>query len=178
MEVLPEMQLRLAAAQDIPSLLALIQSAYRGESARQGWTHEADLLDGQRTDAAELASIMADDKHRLLVAFNQDGLIGCVQISRIAPARAYLGLLAVDPLVQAGGFGRALIHTAETAAVRLFGATSIEMTVIRQRAKLIAWYQRRGYVVTGESRPFPYGDTRFGLPRVADLDFVVLEKML
>jgi len=172
------MRVRPATATDVPALLALVQSAYRGDKARHGWTHEADLLDGQRIDADALASIIADDIHRILLALDQDALVGCVQISRIDQGRAYLGLLAVDPLRQAGGLGRLLISAAERAAAELFGATSIEMTVIRQRAELIGWYQRRGYRVTGESRPFPYGDERFGLPRVADLDFAVLVKTL
>ena len=52
------------------------------------------------------------------------------------------------------------------------------MTVIAQRAELIAWYERRGYARTGEARPFPYGDPRFGEPRRDDLSFLVLEKPL
>jgi GNAT superfamily N-acetyltransferase len=178
MEVLPETRLGVATGQDVPNLLALVQRAYRGESARQGWTHEADLLDGQRIDAEALASIIADDNHRILLAFDRDAMIGCVQISGMGSGRAYLGLLAVDPLRQTGGVGRLLLRAAESAAVELFGATSIEMTVIRQRADLIAYYERRGYRVSGESRAFPYGDTRFGLPRVDDLAFAVLVKVL
>ncbi len=174
----PEMKLRGATSQDVPQLLALVQGAYRGDSARRGWTHEADLLDGQRIDAEALSAIMADDDERILVAYDGDALIGCVHISRIAAGRAYLGLLTVDPSRQAGGLGRGLIAAAERAAVAAFGASSMEMTVIRQRKELIAWYERRGYRVTGERRAFPYGDSRFGLPRVDDLDFVVLVKGL
>ena len=54
----------------------------------------------------------------------------------------------------------------------------MEMTVIANRGELIAWYERRGYVLTGERRPFPLDDPRFGLPKTRDLAFVVLEKPL
>lgn len=178
MDLSLEMKLAVATGEDVPSLLALVQGAYRGENARQGWTHEADLLDGQRTDAAALASVIASENDRILLAFDRDMLVGCIQLTSVGAGRSYLGLLAVDPLRQAGGIGRMLIHAAETTAAELFGATSIEMTVIRQRAELIAYYVRRGYRVTGESRVFPYGDTRFGAPRVTDLDFAVLVKTL
>jgi len=91
---------------------------------------------------------------------------------------AYLGLLTVDPRRQAGGLGRWLIAAAEAEAIDRFGATRMEMTVIRQRAELIAWYERRGYRLTGETRPFPLDDERFGLPQTRELEFVVLEKAL
>lgn len=172
------MNLREATLEDVPELLALVQGAYRGDSARQGWTHEAELLDGQRTDAAALSASIASGDERILLAVAGDALIGCVQITRVGSGRAYLGMLTVDPLRQAAGLGRALIGAAERAAGELFGATAMEMTVVRQRAELIAYYERRGYRLTGDSRPFPYDDERFGLPRVADLEFVVLVKPL
>ena len=178
MEVSPGLRFATATSQDIVDLLVLVHGAYRGDSSRQGWTHEADLLDGQRIDAEGLAAIIADDDHRILLAFDRDTMVGCVEVSQVAPERAYLGMLTVDPQRQTGGLGRVLIGLAERTAADLFGATSIEMTVIRQRADLIAWYLRRGYSLTGETRAFPYDDMRFGLPRVADLEFVVLEKAL
>lgn len=168
----------VATAADVTALHALVESAYRGESARGGWTHEADLLGGQRTDAEGLAASIADPDRIILLARDGKTLVGCVEISRAAASRAYLGLLSVAPSQQRRALGKALIAAAETEAQARFGATHIEMTVIRQRAELIAYYERRGYAPTGETRPFPYGDTRFGEPRVADLIFVVLEKPL
>jgi len=168
---------REAAASDIPRLHPLIERAYRGDSAKQGWTHEADLLDGQRTDEAELAAIISDDT-RLLILAEQDGLlIGCVAVSDQGEGLSYLGMLTVDPTLQAAGLGRQLIAAAEDAARTRFHATHMEMTVIHQRAELIAYYERRGYGLTGETRPFPMEDPRFGLPK-ADLGFVVMEKRL
>ncbi len=169
---------RPAAPDDVSALRALIESAYRGDSAKVGWTHEADLLGGQRTDEAELRDILADASRIILLAEVDNALTGCVQVADQGRGLAYLGLLTVDPARQTGGLGRLLIEAAEAAAAARFAATRMEMTVIRQRAELIAWYERRGYRLTGETRPFPLDDPRFGLPRTRDLAFVVLEKPL
>ena len=169
--------LRLATAADVPALHALVESAYRGDSARMGWTHEADLLDGQRSDAAMLAALIDDAAQSLLIAEQGDALIGCVQLSDKGDGLFYLGLLSVAPGAQAAGLGKQLLAAAEARA-RAAGGRTIEMTVIRQRGELIAYYQRRGYALTGETRPFPYGDARFGTPRRGDLEFMVLAKPL
>jgi predicted N-acetyltransferase YhbS len=168
--------IRAATHTDIPALHTLIESAYRGDSARRGWTHEADLLDGQRTDPVSLAEIIDDPDQRILLALDGSAIIGCVQIARRENGKAYLGLLSVNPLLQATGLGKQLIAAAEHAAAAYFGAHVIEMTVIGQRAELIDYYRRRGYLPTGEERPFPFGDERFGLPKTAELVFVVLAK--
>jgi predicted N-acetyltransferase YhbS len=170
--------IRPAARTDIPALHALVESAYRGGSARQGWTHEADLLDGQRTDPESLTEIIDDPDQRILVALDGPDIIGCVQIARKENGKSYLGLLSVDPLRQATGLGKQLISAAEHAAATHFGAHLIELTVIKQRSELIAYYNRRGYSATGEERPFPFGDERFGLPRTSELVFVVLAKSI
>lgn len=169
---------RPAAPDDVPALHRLIESAYRGDSAKAGWTHEADLLGGQRTDEAELRDILTDASRVILLAEVDGVLAGCVQVADQGEGLAYLGLLTVDPTRQAGGLGRLLIGTAEAEADARFKAARMEMTVIRQRAELIAWYERRGYVLTGETRPFPLDDERFGLPQTRELEFVVMEKAL
>lgn len=171
------MNIRFATHDDIPALHDLVERAYRGDSARQGWTHEADLLDGQRTDVEALGQMLADPEQRVLVAEDGNGgFAGCVNIARVESDRAYLGMLSVEPARQAGGLGRALLAAGEAAAADQFRSRVIEMTVIRQRAELIAWYERRGYTLTGEERPFPLDDERFGLPRTRELVFVVLAK--
>lgn len=168
--------IRPATPDDIPALHVLVESAYRGDSAKRGWTHEADLLGGQRTDAEALADLLANPEICVLVAEEAGALIGCVQGSRVASDRCYLGLLTVDPAVQAQGLGRILMAAIEAECAGLFGARVMEMTVIRQRDELIAYYERRGYALTGETRPFPLDDPRFGLPKTRALEFVVLEK--
>ena len=169
--------IRPVVAADLPALHALIERAYRGDSARAGWTHEADLLGGQRTDLAALGDMLADPDQQLLVALDGDGITGCVAVARKPDGRGYLGLLTVDPRLQAAGLGRRLIAAAEDCA-RGFGAAVIEMTVIAGRVELIAYYERRGYALNGERRPFPLDDVRFGLPKTRELEFVVLAKAL
>lgn len=172
------MIIREAQSRDVKRLHALVERAYRGDSARAGWTHEADLLGGQRTDVDALIDIISDQRQRILLALNNDVPVGCVQISRKDEQTAYLGLLTVDPDRQTHGLGRQLITAAEMQAVRLFASSIMEMTVIRQRTELIAYYERRGYRLTGETRPFPYEDVRFGLPQTPDLSFLVLAKSI
>ncbi len=174
--------IRPATAADIARVHALVEGGYRGESAKRGWTHEADLLGGQRTDTEGLASIIADPAQTLLVAEADGALLGCVLVAdegeRAHGIRvAYLGMLTVDPALQGGGLGRLLIVAAEQHALSIDAAV-MEMTVIRQRTELIDWYVRRGYALTGREKPFPLDDPRFGEPKTRDLVFVVLGKKL
>lgn len=148
--------IRTATFADLPRLHPVIERAYRGESARQGWTHEADLLEGQRTDLETLEAIVADPAQRLLIG-EQDGVvIGCVNLTDKGDGLAYLGLLCVDPSLQAAGAGRQLLAAAEACARDEFHADRIEMTVIDVRPRLIGWYERRGYTQTGERRDFVF----------------------
>lgn len=166
---------RIATAADIPALLALVQSAYRGDSGRRGWTTESDLLDGQRTDAADIAEVMARPDS-LIVMTERDGrLLASCHVERQANG-GYFGMFAVDPLQQGGGVGKAVLAEAERMARERWQCRAMHMTVIEQRAELIAWYERRGYRRTGQYKPFPYGDERFGIPLRDDLRFEVLIK--
>lgn len=185
--------LRPARLDDADALSALVNSAYRGDSSRVGWTTEADLLGGQRTDPEALRGFIAagetDGERVLLVhegaaAGAAPGAPGttaaidaCVQLERHGD-EAYLGMFTVRPTLQGGGLGRLLLAGAEQDARRRWGVSAVHMTVIAQRHELIGWYERRGYRATGETAPFPYGDARFGEPRRADLHFVVLRKAL
>lgn len=167
-----------ATTADAADVAVLVNSAYRGDSSRGGWTTEADLLGGQRTDAAAIVELVASRTNVLLLARRDAGdLVGCVLLERKGEG-AYLGMLTVRPDLQAAGLGRRLLAAAEAHARTEFGARWVEMTVIEQRRELIAWYERRGYASTGERRPFPYGDERFGLPQRPDLQFVVLRKAM
>lgn len=175
--------LRLAKAAEVAALSALVNSAYRGDSSRAGWTTEADLLGGQRTGPDGLAAVIGRPGNAVLVHEDAAGLACTVHLERLPAGsggvpKAYLGMLTVRPTQQAGGIGRQLLAGAEAWAASEWGVQAIEMTVIAQRAELIAWYERRGYARTGETRPFPYGDANFGLPQREDLYFVVLQKVL
>jgi ribosomal protein S18 acetylase RimI-like enzyme len=170
---------RDATTADAEAVVALVQSAYRGESSRAGWTTEADLLDGQRTDAASVSAIIEAPDSRVLLAVADDAaLLGCCQLERRAGDVAYFGMFAVSPVLQGGGIGHQLLTHAEQLAHAEWGSRSMRMTVISQRQDLIAWYVRRGYAATGETQPFPHGDERFGLPQRDDLEFAVLAKPL
>ncbi|HKU42294.1 MAG TPA: GNAT family N-acetyltransferase [Polyangiales bacterium] len=174
--------LRPATSSELSALVALVNSAYRGESSRAGWTTEADLLGGQRTDLETLRQQLSAANGVLLVAEADGGeLLGCVFLERVTDARepeAYLGMLTVPPLAQGAGLGKAILAQAEAYAAQHWGARAVVMTVIAQREDILAWYARRGYSDTGETQPFPYGDPRFGLPRRRDLFFKVLRKTL
>jgi GNAT superfamily N-acetyltransferase len=167
--------IRVADAPDVDPLLALVHSAYRGPSGREGWTSEADLIDGPRTTRALLAADIADPSITILVAGD---LLGCAAVTHEAGApTASFGMFAVRPGRQRGGVGTTLLRAAEDHA-RARGATTMEMCVIDRRHELIAWYERRGYARTGETRPFPYGAEGVGQPRGDDFRFAVLTKNL
>lgn len=178
------LSLRAAVPADVPRLVALVESAYRGESSRVGWTTEADLLDGQRTDEEEVSRVLATPGSRVLVAERDDGLVACCVLERghgrsaSQPPTAYFGMFAVRPALQGAGVGRWMLAAAERVAAEEWGARRMEMKVISARHDLIAWYERRGYVRTGRRSPFPYGDERFGIPRRPDLEFEILGKTL
>lgn len=159
-----------ATSADAPALKALLEAAYRGDSARRGWNHEADILDDERIGIEELEALLADPAVTILIARDDETLIGCVAVTRKDSAMGYLGMLCVLPTLQSGGLGRRLLDAAEDHG-RAIGIMRMEMTVIDSRDSLIAWYERRGYASTGERRPFP-------VLRDPPVNFVVLEKLL
>jgi GNAT superfamily N-acetyltransferase len=169
---------RLATLDDVDDVVRLVESAYRGESSRAGWTTEADLLDGQRTDHTSVRYALEHQGSVILVTPQVGSLLGCCHLERRDVDRCYFGMFAVAPTAQSGGIGRRLLAEAERFAREQWDSTVMEMTVITQRRDLIAWYERRGYSSTGEMRPFPRSDERFGLPRRDDLAFEVLVKPL
>ncbi|MBN8864432.1 MAG: GNAT family N-acetyltransferase [Sphingobacteriales bacterium] len=165
-----------ATTEDVPALVALVNSGYRGDSSRQGWTTEADLLGGIRIDEESMTDLIKAPGSVVLKATDANGIIqGCVHLQDTENA-LYLGMLTVSPTLQNAGIGRQLMQAAEEFA-RTKNLPAITMTVISVREELIAWYQRRGYADTGERKPFPMNDPRFGLPK-QPLEFIVMEKQL
>lgn len=173
---------RTATDADIPALIDLVTSAYRGDASRVGWTTEADLLDGQRIDADMLRTDLERPRSVILVAEDAGRMVACAHVAEEAAddgiATAYFGMFSVDPAIQGGGIGKAVLAEAERAARETLGCTRMRMTVIDCRDELIAFYVRRGYRRTGIVKPFPYGDARYGQPKRPDLRFEVLEKSL
>lgn len=165
---------------ELADLAVLVNSAYRGELAQKGWTSESYLLGGQRTDEDSLRADLAENPgSTLLTLRDEDGAKAhaCVWLQPGEDDAWYVGMVTVSPLRQAGGIGRTMLEAAETYAKER-GGKRMTMTVISVRDTLIAWYERRGYRLTGETEPFPYGDERFGVPQRDGLHFVIMEKAL
>lgn len=170
--------IRPAVPGDRDAIVAIVAAAYRGTGGRTGWTSEDHLLGGQRADAEMVQEILDDDRSVLLVAEVDGAVRGCIQLEPLPDDGAHFGLFAVDPTLQSGGVGGALLTAVETIAGQRWGCSWMQLEVLRQRVDLIAWYARRGYEPTGETLPFPSEDERFGRPRRDDLVFEVLRRVL
>ncbi|MFE6524145.1 GNAT family N-acetyltransferase [Streptomyces sp. NPDC057794] len=168
---------RDATDADVDDLVTLIESAYRGEASRAGWTTEADILEGQRTDPEGVRAVIKAPDSRLLTVEREGRIVACCQLEHRGD-HAYFGMFSVSPALQGAGLGKVVIAEAERQARADWGVAEMHMTVISVRDDLIAWYERRGYRRTGRMTPFPYGDERFGIPLRDDLRFELLVKEL
>jgi ribosomal protein S18 acetylase RimI-like enzyme len=169
--------IRPARPADADVLVDLIRSAYRGEDSRAGWTSEADLVEGERISRDQVLAMISRGGSLLLAAEQDGGIVACCQLQDQGAGLAYFGTFAVSPKAQGAGLGRQVMAEAEHQAVAAFRATRLELTVLAQQDKLIAYYERRGFRRTGETRPFP-ADPRYARPLRDDLHFVVLAKTL
>ncbi|MBC3881849.1 GNAT family N-acetyltransferase [Undibacterium sp. LX40W] len=172
----PQLSFRHALKGDAAAIAVLVNSAYRGDSSRAGWTTEADLLTGTRINAEEVVNLIEADHSVVLLCLQDAEMIGCVHLEKTDDA-AYLGMFVVQPTRQGGGIGKQFMQAAETEVQALWGVKKMWMSVISVRAELIAYYERRGYVRTGRFKPFPseIGD-EFRL--VKELQFEEMEKQL
>lgn len=165
----------VATVNDIPQLLQLINSAYRGDEAKKGWTHEAELIEGdKRTDDASLKELIKKPNAVILKYELENKIAGCVFLEK-KDNKLYLGMLSVSPAIQGQGIGKKLLKAADEYA-KQNNCNAIEMTVISLRKELIAWYERNGYQQTSKREPFP-DDGKFGNPR-QQLEFIYLEKQV
>lgn len=162
-----------ATIEDISLLNTLINSAYRGESSKKGWTTEANILEGLRTTEEELTETILNPKNTVLKFTDNNQIIGCVLLVE-KEQQLYLGMLTVSPDLQNSGIGKKLLQQADLHAQSL-GLPKIIMTVISVRDELIAWYKRNGYEDTGVREPFPASDVHIPITEVP-LEFIVLEK--
>lgn len=172
------MALSIAKAEkrDVGQIAALVNSAYRGELSKQGWTTEADLLVGRRTETEEILRLISSDDSMFLLCKAEAELIGSVHLQKQAEL-VCLGMLAVKPSLQGKGIGKQLLLAAELVAQQTWAAGKSVMTVISCRNELIAFYERRGYRRTGVSKAFPV-NPELWMPKVADLRLEILEKVL
>ncbi|CAM2987657.1 GNAT family N-acetyltransferase [Flavobacterium frigoris] len=165
----------IATLQDVSDLNKLINSGYRGEYSKKGWTTEANILEGSRTNEAELKEIIGTNKNTLLKFTEDNQIIGCVLLVE-KEQQLYLGMLTVSPELQNSGIGKKLLQQAEVHAQTL-DLSKIVMTVISIRTELINWYKRHGYVDTGDREPFPVSDIHISIVE-QPLEFIVLEKKI
>jgi GNAT superfamily N-acetyltransferase len=167
---------RPAQAHEAALIVELVNTAYRGDSSKQGWTTEADLLDGQRTELEEVESAISATGSLILLGVSATGIFASTHLQKDAEA-AWLGMLAVHPPLQGQGLGKRLMAAAEAWVSSQWGVQTMRMSVISQRHDIIAFYERRGYVRTGRLRPFPASE-KFGLAKVPNLMLEDLEKRL
>jgi ribosomal protein S18 acetylase RimI-like enzyme len=162
-----------ATLADVPELVNLINSAYRGESSKKGWTTEADLIEGQRINKESLEQQITDSQTVILKnTDNQGQITGCVYLQKRGD-KVYLGMLTVSPTLQANGLGKQLLHAAEE-YTRSINCTAVTMTVITTRTELISWYERRGYSKTGQTVPLVIPQ-EFGVSK-QPLEMYIMEK--
>jgi len=171
-------QYRKATLADAEIICHLSNSAYRGEASYKGWTTEAHLLDGQRADVEMVRRLLVAKETWFLLAEVQNEVVGSILLERHSPEICYFGMFAIDPVKQGKGTGRGLLNEAERFAREDLGCQIMEMTVITVRTDLIPWYERMGYKKTGDIRPFPYHDQRYGIPLRTDLALGVFHKRL
>lgn len=172
----PIFTISVANSADVQELVALVNSAYRGDSSRMGWTTEADLLDGIRISENALKIHLNNTHTAILKLINTTQEIkGCVLLNKQSTT-LYLGMLTVAPTLQNEGLGKKILAAAEKYAIE-HECNTIEITVISDRSELIAWYERRGFVLTGQQKPFPNNNPEFGIPKKT-LHFIVMHKIL
>lgn len=171
------MKFRFATLDDVPALVDLVESAYRGEISRKGWTTEADMLAGRRTGPDDIEACIGNPQGGILVLEEDGVILACANVA-IEDGAGYFGMFSVTPALQGAGIGKRLLDEAERIVRDEWKRPLMRMTVIDIRDELIAFYGRRGYVRTGIKKPFPYGDERFGIPLRDDLQFEILQKSL
>jgi ribosomal protein S18 acetylase RimI-like enzyme len=165
-----------ATKAEAEQIATFVNAAYRGEFSRHGWTTEADLLDGFRTDTEQILSLFEDSNALFLLCRVDTELQGSVYLQKEDDS-VHIGMLAVNPLQQNRGIGKALLYAAELTAQQTWAANRLLMSVIPCRHELIAYYQRRGYKRTGIIKEFPVNPALW-TPKVADLSLEILEKVL
>jgi len=172
--IVPRLQFRVALVTDCADIAALVNGAYRGDASRQGWTTEADLLDGLRTTVADVQHLVESETSVILVCISGGDLIASVCLEKEADA-AHICMFTVNPAVQGSGIGKQLLTYAESFAVQHWAVNKFCMYVITLRHELIAFYERRGYRRTGVLKTFPV-NPQMWRPKMTGLQLELLEK--
>lgn len=169
-------EFKKASIEDAQEIVTLVNSAYRGESSQKGWTTEAHLLGGQRTDIAMIIEMICDPLSWIELALLNGKIEGCVNL-KLKDHYLYLGMLTVNPEIQNQGIGKKLLDKVEELA-HIQGLSEIRMSILKNRPELEAYYHRRGYTYTGAKEPFPENDPRYGLPMEKGYELFELSKKL
>jgi ribosomal protein S18 acetylase RimI-like enzyme len=172
------LEIREATETDAQNIADLVNATFRGQSGMKSWTSEAGFISGQRTDAGLVLKMIQAPDSKILLGFESRVLAACMHLRLDDAKRAFLGMLTVDPNRQTVGLGSRMVRAAEKFVVSQWQAQKLAMFVIGRRKELIEWYIQRGFRLTGEQSPFPYGRKEFGEPQVEDLYFEILEKPL
>lgn len=167
-------EFRIATVDDVPSIVCLVNHAYRPESGQSGWTHESNLIRGDRTNASQVIELLSLANSVVLIALSQKKIVGCVHL-RIEAEQCHIGMLAVDPILQNSGIGNHLLAYAESYAAKQYACETFVMAVLSARPELIAFYVRRGYRETGDVLNYPH-EMGVGSPLQQNLKLMVLEK--
>lgn len=171
------MNISKATLEDVEQLEKLVNSAYRGEESKKGWTTEAEILGGIRVDEKALTELLEKTKVTILKLSDLDNSIFGTVCLEVKSHKLYLGMFAVSPLKQGNGMGKALLVAAENHALQN-NCAKIVISVISSRVELIAWYSRHGYVHTGNAIGFEEIEGRFGEPKVSAISLIEMEKVL
>lgn len=165
--------LHIAKKSDSVEIASLVNRAYRPASTDFGWTHEARLVAGYRICPEQVEELLNGDS-TVLVLLQEEHIVSCVNVL-VKDSVAYIGMLATEPRLQASGLGKTMMAHAESFAMEVFGVSKFKMSVLSARSELIAFYERRGYVRTGEMQDYPVSEN-VGQPLVRDLAVETLLK--
>ena len=174
---MPNIQFRFATPDDVPAMLKIINGAYRGVPGTKAWTSEGHLVGGLRVDHERLLHYLSEKDSWFTLMLLDEKIVGSVYLTRESSDVLYFGMFAVDPKLQAQSLGKTfLAHIEEQARYKMF--KRIRITVVHPRRELIAYYERRGFVKTGITEPFPFNNDQEGRPLVENLQMVEMVKTL
>jgi ribosomal protein S18 acetylase RimI-like enzyme len=168
------LELRIACEADAEDIAALVNRAYRPGPQEAGWTHEANLVSGDRTTVPQVLGMLQKPSTVLLLCDGANA-VACVHVQGHPSDTAYIGMLATDPKLQAQGLGKQMLRHAEKYAAEHFKALAFKMSVLSSRPELLAFYERRGYVQTGEAEEYPLS-AGVGQPLLSDMHLLLLAK--
>lgn len=167
-------EIRIANESDAASIAGIVNAAYRPSPGASGWTHESELVDGDRISPDQVTKTIRKPNSVILVGLKDSAIVACVHIEKEG-VNGHIGMLAVSPVLQTAGFGKKMLSLAENYALEVFAAENFNLVVLSSRSELIAFYLRRGYQRTGSVMDYPLS-AGVGIPKNPALKIEVLQK--